>query len=255
MRPQCKRTITVKDKTIGGSEPLVCLPLVAQTAADLMDQAAELMTLSPDLLEWRIDGFDRVDNSGDSLQALADLRAATQSVPIIFTCRIHSEGGLRKMNPETRLNLICAAIETGHLDIVDIELCNPPDFIQAVLDTAGKNNVSVILSFHDFEKTPEESVILKRLMQAQNLGAHIAKAAVMPKNMADVLVLINATFKARIQGLQIPLVTMSMGAQGVVTRLAGGLFGSDITFAIGKNASAPGQIHIEKLRQAMALLY
>lgn len=255
MRLQCERIIKVKGKTIGGPEPLVCLPLVAQTAADLVNQATELMKLSPDILEWRIDGFDGVNNCGECLQALSALRTATQSLPIIFTCRIHTEGGLCTMDPKTRLDLICAAIETGHLDIVDIELCNPPDFIETVLKTAGKNDVSVILSFHDFEKTPEEKVILECLMRAQNMGAHIAKAAVMPENMADVLALLNATFKARTQGLQIPIVTMSMGAQGVVTRLAGGLFGSDITFAIGKNASAPGQIHIQELRQAMTLLY
>ena len=67
--------------------------------------------------------------------------------------------------------------------------------------------------------------------------------------------LLSATLKARTEALEIPIVTMSMGAEGVVTRLAGGLFGNDITFAIGKNASAPGQIPIGELRRAMAVLY
>jgi 3-dehydroquinate dehydratase-1 len=37
--------------------------------------------------------------------------------------------------------------------------------------------------------------------------------------------------------------------------LAGGLFGSDITFAIGKAASAPGQIPIKDMKLGMNLLY
>jgi len=48
---------------------------------------------------------------------------------------------------------------------------------------------------------------------------------------------------------------MSMGPQGRLTRLAGGLFGSDVTFASGSTSSAPGQIPIEMLRQAMTALY
>ena len=83
------------------------------------------------------------------------------------------------------------------------------------------------------------------------MGADIAKVAVMPKNYKDVLVLLNATLKARTEHLEIPIITMSMGPEGGVTRLAGGLFGSDLTFAIGKEASAPGQIPIGELRQAM----
>ena len=113
----------------------------------------------------------------------------------------------------------------------------------------------MILSSHDFVKTPDQATIFKRLVRAQELGAHIAKTAVMPKSYADVLTLLEATLRARTEALEIPMVTMAMGAEGVVTRLAGGLFGSDITFAIGKAASAPGQIPIEDLRQAMAVLY
>ena len=55
--------------------------------------------------------------------------------------------------------------------------------------------------------------------------------------------------------LTVLLEPVAMGAEGGVTRLAGGLFGTDITFAIGKTASAPGQIPIGPLRQAMAVLY
>jgi 3-dehydroquinate dehydratase I len=50
-------------------------------------------------------------------------------------------------------------------------------------------------------------------------------------------------------------VTMAMGALGGISRIAGGLFGSDITFAMGEDASAPGQIPIDRLRQAMEVVY
>ena len=51
------------------------------------------------------------------------------------------------------------------------------------------------------------------------------------------------------------MITIAMGDGGRVTRLAGGLFGSDITFAAGEASSAPGQIPVAELRRAMALFY
>jgi 3-dehydroquinate dehydratase-1 len=70
-----------------------------------------------------------------------------------------------------------------------------------------------------------------------------------------VLTLLGATLKARTGAVNVPIITMSMGAEGEITRVAGGLFGSDLTFAVGKEASAPGQIPIKDLRQAMSVLY
>ena len=76
----------------------------------------------------------------------------------------------------------------------------------------------------------------------------------MPKNYGDVLVLLGATYKARVEILDIPIITMSMGGEGAITRIAGGLFGSDLTFAIGKASSAPGQIPIGEIRKAWEVL-
>ena len=256
MRIQPDRKIKIKGKIIGGSEPLICLPLVAKTKRDLLHEAKELLRLTPDILEWRIDGFDQAEKIDGSLLALSELRKLAKSIPLILTCRIDREGGFQKINRDMRLNLILESIKTGLLDMVDIELVNDAAFIGSVLDTAKQHDVKVILSYHNYEKTPDENFILERLSYTQNLGADIAKIAVMPKDIKDVLILLNATFKARTKGLlKIPLVTISMGAKGVVTRLMGGLFGSDITFASGKKASAPGQIPIEDLRKTLALLY
>ena len=162
---------------------------------------------------------------------------------------------MNKLAGDQRRCLLTEAIKTGNLDIVDMELCNDADFIQPLLETARKFDFRVILSYHNFETTPGEALIRETLLKAQNLGADIAKVAVMPKGYQDVLTLLNVTLKAREQGLKIPAITISMGPQGRLSRIAGGLFGSDITFACGSSPSAPGQIPIEDLRRAMAALY
>ncbi len=255
MRLQSSKTIAVRGTVIGGSDLLICLPLVAATKADLLDQAGALTPLHPDLLEWRIDGYGRVTDIDASLQALAELRAAIGDLPLIFTCRIDAEGGYAKIDPQIRRALVEAVIPTGMVDIVDIEMCNEPSFIDSVIDVARRHAVKLILSYHDFERTPSEAFILDTLVAARDRGADIAKVAVTSRNYHDVLALLGATLKARTEKLDIPLVTMAMGPEGAITRLAGGLFGSDITFAVGKEASAPGQIPFDALKRVMGVLY
>ncbi|WP_319522169.1 type I 3-dehydroquinate dehydratase [uncultured Desulfosarcina sp.] len=255
MRLQSKTQIKVRNAVIGGPKPLACIPVVASDTKVLLEQAEILKPLSPDIVEWRVDGYHGVENPANCLAALDSLRTAIGDIPLIFTCRIEAEGGMQPMSRETRLAVIEAAIRSGKIDIVDIELMNGEDFIGTVRTAAQEHGVRLILSYHDFKKTPAEDLILAKLEQAQTLGADIAKVATMPTNMADVLTLLQATLKARTEILTIPIVTMAMAKEGVVTRMAGGLFGADITFAIGQASSAPGQIPIGELRQAMSLLY
>lgn len=255
MRLQSEKKVTVKNKVFGGPNPLICLPLVAKDKSALLEEAAELIRLEPDLLEWRIDGYDLVEDINACLEALQALKAAMGSIPLIFTCRIHLEGGFKEISQEKRLQSITQAMESGGVDLVDVEMSNEPAFIEKVRNTARNFDSKLILSYHNFDETPDETVIYDKLVTAQEMGADIAKLAVMPNDYADVLTLLGATLKARTGEVKVPIITMSMGPEGGVTRVAGGLFGSDLTFAIGKDASAPGQIPIGDLRQAMAVLY
>lgn len=255
MRQQSELQVTVRGTVIGGPRPLICLPLVGDTREKVIKEAAALAALHPDLLEWRIDAYDEVEDREDCLSLLKEIRAAIGEIPLIFTCRIDLEGGFREISRESRLKVASSAMESGEVDIIDVELCNDVEFIAAIKKQAKQSGVSLILSYHNFKETPSEAFIYSKLAEAQKAGADISKVAVMPKHYGDVLTLLSATNRARNETVRGPIVTMSMGPEGAVSRLAGGLFGSDITFAIGMQASAPGQIPIEELRKGMVLLY
>lgn len=255
MRQQSKVQVTVRGTVIGGEKPLICLPLVGNTRAKVLKEAEDVIALKPDLLEWRIDAYDEVENIEDCLTTLKELRSAIGEIPLIFTCRIDREGGMKEISRNNRLSLYAAAMKTGEVDIIDIELCNDNEFIHTVREQAKAEGVKLILSYHNFKETPGEPFICAKLEEAQAAGADISKLAVMPKNYGDVLTLLSATNKARNETVQGPLVTMSMGKEGVVSRVAGGLFGSDITFGIGSETSAPGQVPIAELKTGMALFY
>jgi len=141
------------------------------------------------------------------------------------------------------------------IDLLDIELFMEEVTIKQVIDMAHSHRIAVILSNHDFEKTPSKEEIVFRLQKAQQLGADIPKIAVMPQSVKDVLTLLDATATMKEEAPDQPIVTMSMGGRGAVSRMAGEIFGSAITFAAAKKASAPGQIPIEELKNILTVVH
>jgi len=248
------KIVEVKDRKIGGDRPLICTPLVGRTEQQLIQEAKSILELKPDLVEWRVDYLDKAENISTVLNILSALRNILTDYPIIFTCRIDLEGGFKKIEKNVRFELIKRVIETKQVDIVDIELINEEDSIRDILRVAKENGIFVIISNHDFKQTPPREVIVERLVKAQELGADIAKIAVMPNSMEDVLDLLYATNIVKEQYAKIPLITMSMSGKGLISRIAGGIFGSSITFGAGKEASAPGQIAISELQTAIGIL-
>lgn len=258
MRPLPKKQISVRNVIIGGEKPLICLPLVGAKKKDLRGGATTLLSLSPDIVEWRVDGFEGVKDIDKCTKILSELRNIFKETPILFTCRSSLEGGARKtqkLTQDHRLALFEEVIVSGLVDLVDIELSNEAFFLEHISNSAHTNNVKVVFSYHNFKETPSKDVLQEILLQAETKGADIAKIAVMPKNHQDVLVLFSATDFARTHLLTIPMITIAMGKEGRISRLAGGLWGSDITFAAWEEVSAPGQLPVTKMRLAMKLIY
>ena len=87
------------------------------------------------------------------------------------------------------------------------------------------------------------------------LGADIAKIAVMPRNSSDVIELLSATNEMNQKCREIPIITMSMSGIGVLSRVAGEIFGSAVTFGAVRKPSAPGQIGIGDLNSILKVLH
>ena len=253
MRSQSKIQIPIKGKIIGGHRPLICLPLMAATPSALLEQARTMTALKPDMIEWRVDAFDTLTDQQSVKAALTILADICRSLPLLFTCRAADEGGMQALNSAERLALYRMAVASGIVDLIDIELASGTAIIDELQHACAAAGIKLILSYHNFNDTPDVRTLLQILTNAEKSGADIAKIAVMPKKNQDVLTLLNAACEARSRHLNIPIVAISMGAAGVITRIAGGLFGSDITFASGPQVTAPGQLSVEKLRKAWSV--
>lgn len=237
----------------GGALPALCIPLVGRTEDALLQETAAAAAKRPDLLEWRVDFYEGIADPARVAALAPRLRDAAAGLPVLFTRRSPREGGQAGALREDQVPaLYAAACASGAVDIIDAEMADPRQ-LDPLRETARRHGCGLLLSFHDFSRTPPLADLLARFRQAAALGADIAKIAVMPQQAGDVLVLLQATLQAS-QELAIPVAGMSMGALGVPSRVCGGAFGSALTFAVGQAASAPGQVPIDTLRAALAAL-
>lgn len=249
------KPLEIRGRLLGGHGPsLICTPLVGRTAAALTAELLAILPKSPDLIEWRVDFFDAIADQGRVLAAAAELRALARGIPIIFTRRAVHEGGEPiALEEDAVVDLYAALCASGDIDIVDYELSQPEHHRRRVRAVSQAYGVALIVSCHDFVATPPNEQMLAILLHAAREGADIAKLAVMPCSQTDVLRLLEASLQASAE-LTVPLISMSMGSLGAVTRICGWLYGSSVSFAVGQRISAPGQVPIETLRDAMAAL-
>jgi 3-dehydroquinate dehydratase-1 len=250
-----KKTITVRGVTLGEGAPKICVPMVGTSLPQLIEEAHFLKTLDLDIVEWRVDFFEQVEQIETVVEALKEIRSILTEKPLVFTFRTAQEGGEKEVSTAFYLALNKTILETGLVDIVDVELFNEENDIKAFVNAAHGQNVYVIVSNHDFDKTPAKEEIVSRLRKAQELGGDLPKIAVMPTNTADVLTLLDATNTMNEQYADRPFITMSMAGKGVISRIAGEVFGSALTFGAAKKASAPGQIDVQELRSVINLLH
>lgn len=249
------KAVTVKNITFQEGSTLICVPLIGKTLDELKANARTLATAGADLIEWRVDHFTQVREPQLVQQALSDIRQILADIPLLFTFRSKKEGGETEISDEAYFELNRQAAISGLADLIDIELFNDEAHIRAVIDVAHGAGVKVIMSNHDFHKTPAQEDIIYRLRRMQELGADLPKIAVMPQTPQDVLTLLSATLTMKEKYATCPIITMSMAKMGGVSRVTGRLFGSAMTFGTVGQASAPGQIAIKELREMMDILY
>ncbi|WP_078544041.1 type I 3-dehydroquinate dehydratase [Litchfieldia alkalitelluris] len=250
-----KKLVKVRDVTIGEGAPKICVPVVGETLEQLLEEIVSLKSLDLDVVEWRIDFFQDVESIEIVKSALFEIRQALGNTPLLFTFRSAKEGGEREVSSSYYFELNSEIVKSSLVEMVDIELFNDEEMIKELVEESHKHGVFVVISNHDFDKTPSKDEIVTRLRRAQELGGDLPKIAVMPRTAADVLVLLDATLMMSEQYADRPIITMSMAGNGVVSRLAGEVFGSALTFGAAKKASAPGQISVTELRRVLELIH
>lgn len=249
-----KKIVKIRDTEIGSGLPKICIPLVAANKEELQAALEELVKSPCDLAEWRVDFYENIEQEEVRQEALKLIRKYLGLRPLLFTFRTAAEGGNRPISNADYFKLNLAAAKSGLVDIVDVEIYRDEEMAEVLVKALHKQGVFTLGSNHDFDKTPDKAEIVRRLCRMQELGLDITKIAVMPRGKQDVLELLSAAVEMEEVHGDRPCVTMSMGKNGVISRVTGSFSGSAITFGTAGKASAPGQIPAEKLSSVLRIL-
>jgi len=247
------RPIQLRGKPVGdGPFPLICTPLVGRTRDAVLAEVDAVLPKCPDMLEWRVDFFGALGDAAQVIDTARAIRDRVGAIPVMFTRRSSLEGGEKIALAESQVvQLYVEVCASGLVDLIDYETVNAAEDFQRLRAVSREHGIALIGSYHNFQGTPDAAALAARFTLAHRLEADIAKVAVMPKGPADVLTLLGATWDAS-QTLPLPLISMSMGPYGSLSRMVGFVYGSALTWAVGKSSSAPGQVPIEDLRVVLA---
>ncbi len=144
---------------------------------------------------------------------------------------------------DKRLALLSSCLSLGAA-YVDVEIESQEDYLQALTGAAHSNNAGVIVSYHNFENTPDRNELEGVMLACYEKGGDVAKIAtrvVVREDLVSLLGLYN--FPGR-------KVIIGMGPEGKITRVAALYLGAEFTFASLEQGgeTAPGQLSLNQLK-------
>lgn len=212
--------------------------IIAPIGEAPIDSAIKAKKLGADILELRIDLL-----GADARKILAKLNKL--GLPVIITNRMKQEGGAWEVSEDERIQKLLSLLPLA--DAVDIELC--AEKRDVVVKKAKGTGKTVIISTHDFQRTPEIDIMLGVIRESFEAGADIAKLAVTPHSLEDVLRLLEVTLRSK--GA---VCTIAMGDMGRHSRVVAPIYGSVMTYGYVDTPTAPGQLRVDELKYMLKIL-
>ncbi len=125
---------------------------------------------------------------------------------------------------------------------IDIDINTPEQYRKTLINKARRNGCKVILSYHNFTKTPDSEQLKHIVDNLFSSGADIAKIACMANTEEDCKRVL------ALYSYHKNLVAFAMGEIGKNTRVAAIHLGAPFTYAsIKGNETAPGQLSYSEL--------
>jgi len=239
----------------------VAVPITSGGLERTQEVLKKVLDENPEFVELRFDYIEDIQQiTPIFVKSLLDL--IESQTKAIFTFRDFSEGGQIELAISERLKIIQLLIE-AHPQYYDIEMKNDRETLQSVINMARENNVKLIYSFHDFEKTPsyEEGVkIIEKFKE--ELVNNYAVDFISIKKIIFKLIFTAQRFEDNIIPMKIckdlleknkdkNVISFCMGELGIFSRIMCVIAGSFLTYASLEERTAPGQINIRKMSEIL----
>lgn len=197
-------------------------------------------SLPCDMIEIRLDSMWPVDDWW--MEKCASLKSL--GIPVILTMRAGDEGGGWKGDGEERVSIFLRALPS--VSAVDIELSSGVS--SRIRSQAAEKGVRLLISYHNFDRTPPVGELSARVDEAYAGGAAVAKIATMVNSARDIAVLSSLTADVSRNN---PVCVIGMGDRGLSTRLSLPALGSALAYGYLDTPSAPGQLPCSLLCQRL----
>jgi len=219
----------------------LCIPIVETTVEKALT-AIQQVNRWADLIELRADYLKRV--------YLIPLLENRQK-PLIVTNRRREEEGKYKGEERKRLSVLQEAIDLG-ANYIDVELATERSFLQGLI--RNRRGTQVILSFHDFQRTPSLKELQRLCGQMIRLEADVVKIVPFARSWEDNLSILSLIPYAKERNQKI--VAFCMGEKGKISRIFSPFLGAAWTYASlnRSRASASGQLTVGEMREIWEML-
>jgi 3-dehydroquinate dehydratase type I len=196
----------------------ICVPIQENSRKAAQKRLKELSEKA-DLAEIWLDQIQDIDIK----TLLKD-----KPLPIVAVCKRPAEKGRFKGGFETLAEMLQKAIEAG-ADYVDLPLDMPEKLNKKIVQKARKKGCKVIISHHDFKKTPDYPELVKITEKMAKEGADVVKIATHANSLQDTVNII--ALAKYLQGRKTPHILIAMGQKGRLSRILTPTLGGEMMFA------------------------
>jgi 3-dehydroquinate dehydratase/shikimate dehydrogenase len=218
----------------------ICVAITGSTPPEMLENA-ERIVRENHFVEFRL---DYLPNAAAILPKLKQFLYERGEVTAIATCRRASTGGKFKGTIGAELDILEKAATAG-VHLIDIELQTAEHMKPAQMKKLRSHGAALIISWHDFESTKNLDAILDRILPFQPEFVKIVSTA---KTLSDNVAMMRFLDRRRDEA---NLIGISMGEQGIISRVLGLRAGSVFTFAsaLPGEETGAGQIDARTLRE------
>jgi 3-dehydroquinate dehydratase-1 len=229
-----------------GNKPVLLCTVLEEDLESSIKSANIAIENRADCLELRIDKLKNKSMIKDVIQKI--------NFPKLVVCRPKDWDGFFEGSEEERIEWLLEALDYNP-EAIDIELKTEDSLRRKVIEKAKKYNIPVLIVYENFKSTPSKQELLGILEKEIELGADIAKFAVLANSYEDLVTVLDTINEAK-RTINVPFVAIAMGKYGSISRALGPIMGTAMTYCASRKGleGAPGQLPVKETRDIINIL-
>jgi len=230
-------------------KPFITVPIQSSTPAQI-EMAFQSGRKEVDAYEIWLDCLAKKDLQPEKVEEFVRRWKKMSKKKLVIVCKEKNENGRFDRTQAEKVRILAAAARGG-ADYLDIGIHSGKKWIETLVRSKKKSKL--IISFHDFEKTPSAARLLSTVRKMQALGADVVKIATFVNTLEDNQKLIDLALQLK-QEKQKHII-LGMGEKGMATRILGQKLGNEIQFVSLEVSTAPGQLTHEQALQLQKVVH